>query len=303
MSPVLGPDVYHGNLDLVPAARIAADPRFGFVIMKATEGTRYSWAETWLPQNWRAVGDTRLARGAYHYLLFREPGKEQAEFYLESVDGAGGFADGDLHPIFDVEWKLNEGVGKDVILDCISDFVSVIHAEGHKVIRYGRSLFRDLSIATDTGAEFGWIPRYNDELGPTDDIGFAEPDMWQYTNGVFNFTSMPNAAPGMRPGDVNVVLTDLARLTRSGVEPAGIREMELPAEAPHRPTPATWTDRDWEALADHLPRLTEEEMKVQEFVLGQMDRRFNRPIPGEQGPRRAGWRHEDDLIEVRKSIE
>jgi len=302
MTTVLGPDVYHGNIDRVPAARIADDPRFGFVILKATEGTSYSWAKSWLPQNWSALGDTRLARGAYHYLLFAKSGKEQAEFYLESVDAAGGFGDGDLHPIFDAEWKLNEGVGKDAILDCISDFITVIRAEGHKVIRYGRTLFNDLHITTDTGADFAWIPRYNNELEPEDHVGFAEADLWQYTNGRYNFTPWPNAAPGMRPGDVSVVLTDLARLTRSGVAPADLREANIPA-APHRPTPSTWSDKDWEAFADHLPLPTEEEQKVQEFVLGQMDRRFARPEPAEQGPRRAGWRHEDDVIAIRKSIE
>ena len=301
MSPVLGPDVYHGNIDLVPAARIAADPRFGFVILKATEGTRYSWAETWLPPNWKAVGKTRLARGAYHYMLFDQPGKEQAEFYLQSVEAAGGFKDGDLHPIFDAEWKLNDGATAPQVEDCIGDFVDKIHQEGHKVIRYGRSLFRDLGIGTATGADFGWIPRYNDELGPTDDIGFADPHMWQYSNGTFNFTANPSSAPGMGPGDMSVVLTDLERLTVGNVAPVALREAPA-APSARRATPATWTDQDWEALEAHLPRVSDDALRVQEFVLGQLDRRGNRPIPADQGPRRVGWKHEDDLIELRKSL-
>jgi hypothetical protein len=301
MSVVLGPDVYHGNVDLVPAARIAADSRFGFAIVKATEGTRYSWATSWLPPNWRALGDTRLVRGAYHFLLVRQSGKDQAEFFLQSVDGAGGLGDGDMHPIVDVEWKLNEGVSAQQTADCVAEYADTIHQAGHKLIRYGRSMFRDLGITSATGCDFAWVPRYNDELGPTDDLGFPEPDMWQYSNGTFNFTAWPSAAPGMGPGDMSVILSDLARLRIGGAPPAEFREAGAAGDG-HKPTPANWTDRDWEALAAHLPRFDDDAMRVQEFVLGQMDRRFSRPMPADQGPRRAGWRHEDDLIEVRAKL-
>src|SRR3954447_18284835 len=303
MTDVLGPDVYHANVALIPAASIADDPRFGFAILKATEGVSYRWAESWLPQNWKALGATRLARGAYHYLIGAHSGKEQAEFYLRSVEAVGGFRDTDLHPIVDVEWKLNDGATATQVTDCVQEYAEAIHAEGHKVIRYGRSLFRDLGITSATGCDHSWVPRYNDELGPTDDIGFAEPDIWQYSNGTFNFTSWPSAAPGMGPGDMSVVLTDLARLTIGGAAPAGLRAAEEEPAEPHRPTPASWNDRDWEALASHLPRPGDDELRVQEFVLGQMDRRFARPMPADQGPRRAGWRHEDDIIHIRSKLD
>ncbi len=303
MSPVLGPDIYHKNVDLVPAARIAADPRFGFCILKATEGTEYSFAETWFPRNWRVVGKTRLVRGAYHFLIVRRPGKEQAEFFLRTVEAAGGFKDGDMHPIFDLEWALNDDVTAQQVLDCAEAYVEKIHLEGHKVIRYGRSMLRDLGITSSMGCDFAWVPRYNDELGPTDDIGFPEPHMWQYSDGEFNFTSFPNAAPGMGPGDMNVLLIDdLARLTTGETPPVAMAERDE-VTLPKRPTPATWSDADWEALASHLPRPSEDEQRAREFVLGQMDRRFRRPEPADAGPRRAGWRHEDDIIAIRKSLE
>jgi hypothetical protein len=300
MTDVLGPDVYHGNIDLVPAKRIAADARFGFVVLKATEGISYSWAETWFPRNWKAVGETRLVRGAYHYLIAGHAGKDQAEFFLRTVEASGGFRDTDMHPIVDVEWKLNDGATAQQITDCVGEYAAAMHAEGHRVIRYGRSLFRDLGIASATGCDFSWVPRYNDELGPTDDIGFPTPDLWQYGDGRYNFTSVPDGAPGMRPGDMNVVLTDLDRLTVGGTAPPAVRA-STPAGG-RRPTPATWSDGDWEALAAHLPRPSDDDDRVQEYLLGQMDRRFHRPIPADQGPRRAGWRHEDDLIAIRKSI-
>jgi len=302
MTDVLGPDVYHANVELVPADRIAADARFGFAVIKATEGISYSWAESWFPQNWRAIGETRLVRGAYHFLIVHHSGKDQAEFFLRTVEGQGGFRDTDMHPIVDVEWKLNDGVTAQQVVDCVGEYADTIHAAGHRVIRYGRSMFRDLGITSATGCDFSWVPRYNDELGPTDDIGFPEPDLWQYGNGRYNFTAWPDGAPGLRPGDMNVVLTDLERLTVGGTAPPAIRTPETPVAAAHRPTPATWSDEDWEALAAHLPRPSDDDDRVQEYLLGQLDRRGNRPIPADQGPRRVGWRHEDDLIAIRKSI-
>jgi hypothetical protein len=302
MTDVLGPDVYHGNVDLVPAARIAADARFGFAVIKATEGVSYSWAESWFPQSWKAVGATRLVRGAYHFLIVDRSGKEQAEFYLRTIEANAGFRDADMHPIVDVEWKLNDGATKQQTVDCVEQYAETMHAEGHRVIRYGRSMFRDLGITTSTGCDFSWVPRYNDELGPTDDIGFPKPDLWQYGNGQFNFTAWPDGAPGMRPGDMNVVLTDLARLTIGGSAPPVAAATARSKGAGHRGTPASWSDEDWEALAAHLPRTSDDDDRVQDYILGQLDRRFSRPVPADQGPRRAGWKHEDDLIAVRKSL-
>jgi hypothetical protein len=106
----------------------------------------------------------------------------------------------------------------------------------------------------------------------------------------------------MRPGDMNVVLTDLARLTIGGSAPPVAAATARSKGAGHRGTPASWSDEDWEALAAHLPRTSDDDDRVQDYILGQLDRRFSRPVPADQGPRRAGWKHEDDLIAVRKSL-
>ena len=305
MTDVLGPDVYHANVDLIPAARIAADPRFGFAVIKATEGVAYPWATTWFPQNWKAIGDTRLARGAYHFLIVRHSGKEQAEFFLQTVEANGGFRDTDLHPIVDVEWKLNDGATPQQVTDCVEEYAATMHAEGHKLIRYGRSMFLDLGITSALGCDFSWVPRYNDELGSTAEIGFPEPDLWQYGNGQFNFTSWPDAAPGLRPGDMNVVLTDLDRLTVGGAAPAGLAAARGagPGAAgdKHRPTPATWSDEDWEASR----RTTRGRATTTTGCSSTCSARWTAGSTGrsrrEPGARRAGWRHEDDLIALRKA--
>ena len=122
-----------------------------------------------------------------------------------------------------------------------------------------------------------------------------------YSNGEFNFTAWPSAAPGMGPGDMSVVLTDLDRLSIGGKPAPRVKEAP-PARAGKGPSRSTWTDADWEALAARLPKPSEPQMRVREFILGQLDRRAGRPRPVEGGPRQAGWLHEDDLIAVRKSL-
>lgn len=80
--PVQGIDVSHhqGKIDW---PKVAADPRISFVYLKATEGGDHK--DRLFQQNWIALKDTRLARGAYHFFTFCRPGADQAKNLLESM--------------------------------------------------------------------------------------------------------------------------------------------------------------------------------------------------------------------------
>src|SRR6266540_1358577 len=83
VSHSFGPDLYHGNLDVVPAAKLAADARINFVILKVSQGISYPWATTWFPRNAALVRGTRLALGGYHMLSGTSgSGAEQAAYFL-----------------------------------------------------------------------------------------------------------------------------------------------------------------------------------------------------------------------------
>ena len=102
-------DVYSKDLGGKPNWQAAADaPNVVGGIIKATEGTNFD--TTWFDKNWpllREVGGDRYGqtwfRGAYHFLKFNRDGVAQANFFLDAIDNAGGFDEGDIIPIVDVE--------------------------------------------------------------------------------------------------------------------------------------------------------------------------------------------------------
>src|SRR5712691_7585999 len=97
-------DYYEGDTGPDLAA-VSADERYAGAILKATEGLYYAGG-AWFPREWSSAhnqagyGDTWL-RGCYHFLKFNQDGTAQADFYLKTVDAAGGWDKGDLWPIVD----------------------------------------------------------------------------------------------------------------------------------------------------------------------------------------------------------
>src|ERR1700748_634074 len=67
--PVLGIDVSHNNGQVDWSAVGGSDVKFAFI--KATEGS--SIVDDRFDENWKALGDTHLLRGAYH---FARPGAD-----------------------------------------------------------------------------------------------------------------------------------------------------------------------------------------------------------------------------------
>lgn len=235
-SPVLLPDVYRNDAGGHPDwSALAADSRFFGAILKATEGTSYAAGEPWFLANWpaaRAAGGTRSGvtwfRGCYHYLLMADSGAQQAEYYLQMVSKAGGFGDGDLPPIVDVERgsqsSSNHKASKQQVMDVTSEWVETVKsALGCKVMLYGRGAMRDLGITDRMGCDTLWAPQYNWTLDSTSDIGWPANlvTFWQYTDGQDNFTSYPDAAPGIGKDDLNLFLGGTVDALREFVTACG----------------------------------------------------------------------------------
>lgn len=73
------------------------DTSINFCIIKATEGV--NWKDSKFNYNWIECGKTKIYRGAYHYFRPNKSGKEQAKFFLETVN----FKKGDILPVIDIE--------------------------------------------------------------------------------------------------------------------------------------------------------------------------------------------------------
>ncbi|MBX2804191.1 MAG: hypothetical protein KTR31_41405 [Myxococcales bacterium] len=83
--PVQGLDVSHhqGPIDW-PA--VAADGRFRFVWIKATEGG--DWTDSRFHENWRGASDAGFVVGAYHFFTLCTPGRDQAAHLLSVLPQA-----------------------------------------------------------------------------------------------------------------------------------------------------------------------------------------------------------------------
>lgn len=96
---VKGIDVsrHQGNIDWVKVA----DAGIRFVWIKATEGGDY--LDPKFRRNWLLSRAAGLRRGAYHFVYWCRPAKEQAAWFVANVP-----ADPDaLPPVLDVEWNPN----------------------------------------------------------------------------------------------------------------------------------------------------------------------------------------------------
>lgn len=85
-----------------------------FAFVKATQGTRST--DKRFKENWRALADTRIARGAYHFLEPDADGTLQAKHFLDTVQ----FKPGDLLPVVDVEKKGSK------LLEVLSAFLAEV---------------------------------------------------------------------------------------------------------------------------------------------------------------------------------
>lgn len=200
---VFGPDYYHANFNdgAVPVARLKA-AGMGFCILKVSQGTSYSWASSWFPQNAAAVRAAGIPLGGYHMLDGESgSGAEQAHYFLDHLSPQPG----DVVPIMDFEASGRKSASISRYAAMAVEFIDTVHANGFECMIYGHA---DVKAAwsdwRSSGADYWWVP--GDQ--PHNDIGPQGPDLWQY--GPYTLPAGHPKNPGGLPReDMSVVLTAL----------------------------------------------------------------------------------------------
>lgn len=144
-------------------------------ILKATDGVAYGFVD-WFVRNAKALkavagesyGKTWF-RGGYHYLQFLADGRAQADFYCNAIEKAGGWDDGMIMPIVDIEFggerAANRRATNDQIVACASSFAARCkERSGRRVMLYGRGAMRDRSIVSKMGCDVVWNPAYTERM-------------------------------------------------------------------------------------------------------------------------------------------
>lgn len=226
-------DVYSGDLNGKPNWQAVVDaPGFVGAIIKATESTAFN--TDWFNLNWpgvKKIGGERYGRdwlrGAYHFLKFNKDGVVQANFYLDTIDEAGGFDVGDIIPIVDVELgnngepddkgrvrprNSNWDASAQEIIDCVSSFAErVKQRTGQEVMLYGNGAMRDKGINDRMSCDWMWIPRYTATLPAKmyERAGWTldRVAMWQYCgDGVAALEGFPTEIENFGKVDISVIL-------------------------------------------------------------------------------------------------
>lgn len=232
--PALIVDVYWADLGPGPKwTALAAAPGYVGAVLKATEGNAYQHDE-WFVRNWprlRAAGGDRYGvdwfRGAYHYLRFGhtanvvESGRRQADYYLRTIERAGGWSHGDMVPVVDVELGREGGQNHRAsaaqVVETAGSFVSrVKEITGREVMLYGRGAMRDLGITDQMGCRWLWNPSYTRAMPrkTIERVGWSLEDvaLWQYTDGTVSKAitkggvTLPRIVPGFGAVDCSVFL-------------------------------------------------------------------------------------------------
>ena len=185
--PFLFADASAGTGSNPPWSVLVDDPRFAGIILKATEGLTYDGGG-WFARHWPKVRDVASSRygdtwfrGAYHYIRANDDGAKQADFFLRTVEKAGGWDHGDILPLVDFETAHNEGITAEHFGDVLRAFVTRVKlVTGRDVIKYSRGLQRDLGAAGDFGTVGDWNPSYTRTM-VTNGIGSVDRVvLWQY---------------------------------------------------------------------------------------------------------------------------
>ncbi|MFZ1852087.1 MAG: GH25 family lysozyme [Nitrosomonas sp.] len=223
-------DVYQDDLKGKPIwANLVQDPRFYGAIIKATEGIKYNGG-SWFSANWQQLrnivpkryGKTWF-RGAYLFLKFNQDGTKQADYYLDTIDAAGGWGEGDIIPIIDVELgndgskdpakrNSNQDASAQQIIDCTMACAKQLRSRtGRRVMLYGRGAMRDRSITSKMGCDIVWNPSYTRTMvinglsaWKLDDIA-----LWQYCgDGVAGIeeSKLPRTIPDFGKVDISVYI-------------------------------------------------------------------------------------------------
>lgn len=227
-SPLLLVDLYWQDVGGKPKWDVLVkDERYVGAIIKATEGIVYGHTD-WFIKNWKLIKNVASDRygrdwfrGCYHYLKFNQSGETQADYYLKVIEKAGGWDDGDILPIVDVELgserSSNQKASKEEIERVTGAFVKrVKQVTGREVILYGRGAMRDKGITSRMGCKWLWDPQYGPKLSvdAIERVGWTLDDtpLWQYTDGDVGATKtlrgaeLPQLIPGFGRVDASVFI-------------------------------------------------------------------------------------------------
>lgn len=218
-------DIYAGDGDFNVEALVEAGPPWHGVMTKVSQGDYYNGGD-WFRRMWPRIKNAGGVRSGvdwfrlgYHYFDVRIDPIKQADYYLKTIESAGGWGEGDLWPCIDVERAGQRGaISASVVITKVKQWVERVRAKtGSDVVLYGGSWLRELGTRDRMGCKYAWVARYTSTLPALTytSIGFDLRSLfaWQYAglNGDGSVDGSLKKCPLITPAgkaDISVVTLD-----------------------------------------------------------------------------------------------
>lgn len=153
---------------------LVASQNVDFAFVKATEGLSHQ--DSLFCQNWDAIKEAGLKRGAYHFFRANIDAKAQAENFIDLAT----LGNGDLAPVLDVETL--DGADPEALRLAIGTWLALV--ENHfkaKPILYSNQNFFNEHLAGHFPGHPIWIARYSSWRQPRI-VADGQWQFWQYGN-------------------------------------------------------------------------------------------------------------------------
>lgn len=168
---IYGVDVSHHSGEVDWQQVVAAG--YAFAYLKATEGV--DGLDATFADHWRAVGETSMRRGAYHFYVTEDDPEAQAAFFIDTV---GELGPDDLVPVVDVE-LIGHGT-RPGLAQRLRTFLELLEARyGVKPMIYTSPNFWDAHLDDSFGDYPLWIAEYGTEE-PRLPGGWRGWHLWQW---------------------------------------------------------------------------------------------------------------------------
>lgn len=148
------------------------DAGYRFAYVKATEGEDFE--DPTFADHWRALAESGLDRGAYHFYVSHDDPEAQARFFLETVP----YEEDDLVPVVDVESPIGAPAPAELGAD-LKRFLEILERElGVRPVIYTAPRFWESHVAGDFSDYELWIAEYRVEE-PTIPGPWSRYALWQ----------------------------------------------------------------------------------------------------------------------------
>jgi lysozyme len=171
---VTGIDIskWNGNWNAVQAKSAGA----AYVFMKSSQAT---FTDILFTVNWQKAKDAGLLRGAYHYLDYTKPARDQANYFADLI----GADPGELPPVVDYEQNRTDN-SVSTARSYLKDFLEQMRLRGNRCILYtGASFWKTYGENASYWANYPlWLAQYTTAAAPTVPEPWMRWTFWQYSS-------------------------------------------------------------------------------------------------------------------------